>query len=737
MRKTLVAVLSILFLLAAATSGILQHALQSLALPSVNNVTLFARLEEPVGMILSPSPKWSGQQTTDAYSENVFTLYPILGQRLEIFGTVLFRAWLRSDSPTFGKATFSLYQLSVNGDLEEVTRTEGYVGVNPRISDFNFAIAGVTATLEPSSALQFRFVYTSANPSVKVYLLWNDPRTPSQVVIPCVDHVSPDIAVFDKDGNPVSTFNANLTGAQAGVWVKVSVVNPFGLYDLTTTTLSVTDRTGTKIVDSQPMSLESSGASFYSGTYVLNTSFPVGVYSAVAKIVDSSGNTYQVSKGFSISYTYLLQFNLADEDNRPLSDANYTISSDSAVYALGSVDTSGWAAQQLPSSDIVGKYQITIFWKATQLTVLSELNLSGATTLNLKVSVYRVAVRYVLYGIPLSRASVYLLRNSTVIAKAVTEIDGSAVFDQIPPGDYVAKVNYMSYQYETSILVEKSHETLVALEIPYLGRIPYAAVSVAALAVVAVFVRRKRKLYPATINVLDDLIEGGLPQAATIMIMGPSAAGKTVLLENLMYASLDRRRPCVFVTTMQFPSEIRKEAKALGFDTEPHEKEGRLVFVDCYSAAAGQASEEKYSVPSITDLTRLGTELSACLGSLGKGTEVFLDSLAPWVAALKSEFIVSFLHATGAKVKAGDGRFFFAVGTSVEKEFLTKVDEASDGVIELTISEKQKEPRRKLTIRKIRGRKHSTRPVDFSIVEGRGIVFYIRGRSVEGPRRRS
>jgi KaiC/GvpD/RAD55 family RecA-like ATPase len=216
-----------------------------------------------------------------------------------------------------------------------------------------------------------------------------------------------------------------------------------------------------------------------------------------------------------------------------------------------------------------------------------------------------------------------------------------------------------------------------------------------------------------------------------MMILGPSASGKTVLLESLMYASLKKNRSCVFVATMQFPSEIRKEMMGLAFDINQPEKSGKLAFIDCYSAAAGKPSEEKYSVPSTTDLTRLGTELSTCLESLGLGTDVFLDSIAPWVSTLKPEYIVSFLHATGAKVKAGNGRFYFTVGTGVEKDVMTKIEEESDGILELAISQTDKETRRKLAIRKIRGRKHVSGWISFSIVDGKGIVLLVRGKLIK------
>jgi len=556
-----------------------------------------------------------------------------------------------------------------------------------------------------------------------------------QVVVPCLDHISFELNILDKNGKTVSAYDANQTEGKTGVWIRVGVTDPFGLNDLESVAASVTDSKGVMIIDSQIMSLESLGASFYSGTYVFNSTFPVGTYSALPRIRDMSGNTYYISRLFSISYFYELHFNLADEDAKPLSEANYTISSDQIVYTQGRTNASGWAVQRLPSSDVVGTYAITVLWKNAKLTAFSGLNISGPMTLHFKINVFEVTARCVLYGVPLSGASIQLLANSTEVANAVTELDGSGTFHQIPPGQYVLRVKYMSYQYETTILVEKSYEILVALEIPYLGRIPYAIMALAAISAVVVFVKRKRKLYSAPISILDSLVEGGLPSSATIMILGPSASGKTVLLQNLMNESLEKGRHCVFIATMQFPSEIRKEMKAIGFDISKAEKAESLAFIDCYSAAAGQASIEKYSVSSITDLTRLGTQLSTCLENFGKETDVFLDSLAPWIAALRPEFIVSFLHATGAKVKAGNGKFYFTVGTSVDTEFLTKIEEASDGVMELAISESEKEPRRKLAIRKVRGRKHSRRWLDFSIIEGKGIVFRVRGKTMADHRK--
>ena len=733
MLRKLPALLLILASLAAALFGALGDT-PSHGLPTVNNVTLFARSDTSVpalnGMVLSPSPAWTGQQISDAYSENTFTLYPTLGTRLRIQGTVLFRVWMKSDAPTFGIALFTLYEISVNGSSKEVAGTEGPMGISSRISDFNFAISGINATIEPSSTLQFRFTFVSSDSEEKAYLLWNDSRTPTQIVIPCLDHLSIEFSIHDQYGITASAYRANYSEEQVGVWMELAATDPFGLNDLRSIFVSVEDGTGNVIVDGEPMSLDTSGASFYSGIFAFNTSFPVGSYVVLLEILDSSGNSYHISSGFGIAYFYSLKFTLVDEFDQPLSEANYTITATSLVYATGSTNMAGLAQMQLPSSDVVGTYEIRVLWKNVPITVLSELDLTKETTLHLNVEVFRVTARCVLYGVPLSGASVSLIKNSVSIADAKTGLDGSVTFNQIPEGDYVITVSYLSYQYETNITVDRSFQTLVALEIPYLGRIPYIIMLMAAIVAAGLLVRRMRKPRSETISVINRLVDGGIPTSATIMIVGPSASGKTVLLENLMHASLVKGKPCVFIATMEFPSGIRKEMKGLGFDVSDYEKKGKLAFIDCYSAAAGQTSEEKYSVSSVTDLTRLGIEVSSCLESFGKGTEVFLDSLAPWVASLKPEFIVSFIHTTGAKVKAGDGKFSFTIGTSVDRELLTKLEDASDGIVELKISESEKEPRRRLAIRKFRGRKHSTEWIDFQVTENRGIVFRIYRRTL-------
>lgn len=135
--------------------------------------------------------------------------------------------------------------------------------------------------------------------------------------------------------------------------------------------------------------------------------------------------------------------------------------------------------------------------------------------------------------------------------------------------------------------------------------------------------------------------------------------------------------------------------------------------------------EERY-VTSHTDLTSLGLEISKCLESAGPGTDVYLDSLTPLANVLRMDYLLNFLQSIAAKVKANDGRLCVTIGAGIEKSGLTKLEEASDCVIETQLQESGKGQRKRLRIRKLRDRPYDDKWVRFRVEAGKGIVFLTR-----------
>ncbi len=202
---------------------------------------------------------------------------------------------------------------------------------------------------------------------------------------------------------------------------------------------------------------------------------------------------------------------------------------------------------------------------------------------------------------------------------------------------------------------------------PY-NLIPYLAGGGGGVAAVAggVYYRRKRrKSYLAPFDHFNTLTGGEL-NGGTVSIEGNTGSGKSILSEQLMFEDLKRGKPCVFVSTSDFPSNVRSGMKSMGLDTKGYEQSGLLTFVDGYSAEAGQESTEKYSVPSVGDLTTLGMKISSSLRPESKGASLYFDSLVPLAAKTKPESIVSFVQSIGAKMKGIGGKAVFTLGPSVD-----------------------------------------------------------------------
>ena len=237
--------------------------------------------------------------------------------------------------------------------------------------------------------------------------------------------------------------------------------------------------------------------------------------------------------------------------------------------------------------------------------------------------------------------------------------------------------------------------------------------------------RRKGKSYLIPFDHFNTLTGGELSGGTAVTVEGNTGSGKSLLLEQLMGEDLRNGRPCVFVTTGDFPSNIRANMKTLGFDVSGYEQNGLLTFVDGYSAEAGQESREKISIPSLGDLTTLGIKISSALPSSSfKGGSLYFDSLTPLASKTKPESIVSFVQSVGARVKGLSGKAFFAVGLGVDGAVQRQLEDTADCIVQMEAFEESGSRKRRLRIAKFRARKHQEGWALFTIEDGKGIIFY-------------
>jgi len=239
--------------------------------------------------------------------------------------------------------------------------------------------------------------------------------------------------------------------------------------------------------------------------------------------------------------------------------------------------------------------------------------------------------------------------------------------------------------------------------------------------------RRRRKSYLVPFDHFNTLTGGELGGGAVVTVEGNTGSGKTILLEQLMGQDLRNGRPCVFVSTGDFPNNIRASMKTMGFDVSGHEQNGLLTFVDGYSAEAGQESHEKLFIPSLGDLTTVGIKITSALPSSSfKGGSLYFDSLTTLASKARPESIVSFVQSVGAKVKGLSGKAFFTVGLGVDGAVQRQLEDTADCIVQMEAFEESGSRTRRLRITKLRARKHQEGWSLFTIEDGKGIIFYSR-----------
>ncbi|HBF40120.1 MAG TPA: circadian clock protein KaiC [Firmicutes bacterium] len=94
---------------------------------------------------------------------------------------------------------------------------------------------------------------------------------------------------------------------------------------------------------------------------------------------------------------------------------------------------------------------------------------------------------------------------------------------------------------------------------------------------------QKYEAFPKRISTgipqLDEMMDGGIPEASTTLLSGAAGTGKTIIATYFVYAGLQAGEPVVFVSFEEEPQQILRTAATLGADLKPYMVAGLLQFM--------------------------------------------------------------------------------------------------------------------------------------------------------------
>ena len=677
--------------------------------------------------ILTPIPQSNAQKSADLTNGLDFKLSPVLGQDLQIQGSLTFNLNLRASGPFTGTVGAQLADVTPDGlqTLVPGARVDTVIYLNTGIVPVTLGVGpAIEYTFHAGSTILLHIGIVQNSGTGRPLLAWDAASAATSVKIPTVAPANAEIKYFGER-NFGNIFEAGSNGTQT-IRVNATLTDAIGVYRFSSAVLRLTAQNGSSI--NLPMNPKN--ATGYSTTYTVASNFSQGQWQVGLLLHDSSGNDYSFTQPFWVTQFYPVSIVVLASDGSSLPNATLTVGFDTESFWSGVTNASGWGTLSLPSTQVVGPLNLTVSWLGTQS--LFPLEVTGPATLTLQLTVYSTSIRITLLNIPVPLVRVTLYQTSEV-QQVWTGFDGTAKFRSIPGGDYVVRVDYLLTTYQTSLHVDQNGMMIVSVPFPHRTITAAASIAIIALASV-VLVRRKRgKLCPTNFNYFKELTHGGLPEACFAVIAGNSGSGKTVLLnvlarEHLAFGS------SIYITNTEYPDRIRDSMMRLGVGKATGMKDpGRLIFIDAYSAVGGSPSTEEFSVNSHTDLTNLGLNISKCLQAAGKGADVYMDSFNPLISALRTDYLLNFLQTVAARVKANDGKFCVTVGTGIDARDMTKLEESADCVIETQLHETSRGQRRRLRIKKLRGKPYIDHWTQFRVEQDKGIVFLTHVKPANPP----
>jgi len=647
-----------------------------------------------------------------------FTLVPALSSPLRIFGGAIVYLWLLAQTSVRGTLEVRISEITANASEIEIRSSSVTTALpsGPFSVIFGLGAANHTATAGSTLGLYVQF---SPQKPVPVSLLWDDPSTPTRLVLKVLEIPRIDLTIRDTSGR-VSTVFAEDAAGTAQMTVESFIEEPFGGTNIRLVSLSITNSTGYALIKDVPMNLTSRVEHPFRLGYSLPITVPSGEFNVTITVLDTVRRTFMTTKEIEVTHFYTIALLVVDTQQRPLPDLSISLSAERDFIDEVTTNSSGVAVCSLPSSRVVGPFSVSVRKDGVPiLSTVVDVESDSMLQLEAPLSDWTFIVRAEILNLPVSGAKVDLYLDGTFVASSTTGTNGVALFTAIPPGAYEVDVVSSLASKRFFNVTHSAKFEQEQLELPVLSAIPTSMLpilaGVAILAVFVVFLVPLMKSRGRRFKHVAELLGGTIPTATLVLVVGPSGSGKTLLLQNVLADSLRLSRPCVYATNSELPSKIKDRLARMGVEAQKCQDKNVLRFVDAYSGGTGIVSLEKHYVSSPKDLTSLGIQITSSLEEVGGVGDVFLDSLGPIVGIGDPAQALGFVQYYGARIVKSGGTFIYVASDKIEASLLDRLEETSDCVLRTERFTAPGNIRGRLLVKKAVGLQHYEGWVGFKI----------------------
>jgi circadian clock protein KaiC len=210
---------------------------------------------------------------------------------------------------------------------------------------------------------------------------------------------------------------------------------------------------------------------------------------------------------------------------------------------------------------------------------------------------------------------------------------------------------------------------------------------------------------------LDKMIDGGFPQASSILLVGPPGCGKTTLSQQFIWEGLKKDQPALYVTLDVSPTEILETMKQFGWDING--QKDRLKFIDAYSWRVGKPRGDNI-ISNIGNVNELNISITKILETINKSEikrDVF-DSVSTLLIYADPSLVIKFVPVIIAKGrKAGFTQLLVLEEGVHDEKTVQTLNYVTDGLIEF----KMEDDKRLMRVSRMKGTKVKREWVEFEV----------------------
>lgn len=216
------------------------------------------------------------------------------------------------------------------------------------------------------------------------------------------------------------------------------------------------------------------------------------------------------------------------------------------------------------------------------------------------------------------------------------------------------------------------------------------------------------------IELVDNLMQGGMPTKTSILIEGTSGIGQNVMLYQFIYEGIRNKERCVYLFSGHMIDEILEEFESYGMEV----KEKDVVWIDA------SASNENAIQCDLSELYTVSSAIKNVISGRKKGEKIRFatDAISPMLMANNPAEVYKFLSSLITELKKNEAASLFIIEDAMhEPQVTASIEQLCDGVIELKAIEKDLEIETVMKIKKMKNVPPFQKYFKYKVTEG-GIV---------------